>query len=140
MIATSAKQVRNDWSAVVDSVIREKPKFIKRTRDYMLLADLNTITQLLEPYSFTAEEYIEDDGSVTLSLDQIDLVENGENRKDAVEKMSSAVLEYAEDFYKEFAYWARGDRKAHIPFVLKALVLGDANEIGGLIQCRHGES
>ena len=140
MIALNATQVRNDWSAVVDSVIREKPKFIKRTRDYMLLSDVNIIMQLLEPHTLTAETFVEDDGSVTISLDQIDLVENGNDEKEAIKKMAAAILEYAEDYYKEFSYWARGDRKTHIPFVLKALVLNDVDRIGGLIQCRHGGS
>ena len=138
MIALNATQVRNDWSAVVDSVIREKPRFIKRTRDYIFLSDVNTIMQLLEPYTLTAETFIEDDGSVTISLTQIDLIENGNDEKEAIKKMAAAILEYAEDYYNDFSYWARGDRKAHIPFVLKALVLNDVDRIGGLIQCRHG--
>ena len=136
----NATQVRNEWSTIVDSVIREKPRFIKRTRDYMLLSDLNTVELLLEPYAFTAEEYLEEDGSVTLSLDQIDLVENEIDRSSAIKKMASAILEYADDYYSEFSYWSRGERKAHIPYVLKALVLSDPDKIGDLLQCRRGES
>jgi len=140
MLALNATQVRNEWSTVLDSVIRDKPKFIKRTRDYLLLADLATVEQLLEPYIFTTEELVEDDGSITLSLDQIDLVENGKDRQEATKKMAAALLEYAEDYYTDFAYWARGDRKTHIPYVLKALIINDIDKIGEQLQCRHGES
>ena len=33
MLATSATEVRKEWSSVLDSVVRDKPQFIKRTRD-----------------------------------------------------------------------------------------------------------
>ena len=35
MLMEQATTVRKEWSAVCDSVIHEKPKFIKRTRDKM---------------------------------------------------------------------------------------------------------
>ena len=140
MQVMNATQVRNEWSAVLDSVIREKPLFIKRTRDKMIISDLVTLESLLSAYSFHAEVFSEDDGSVTLSLDCIDLVENGRDLDDALIKMSKSILEYAVMFYEDFTYWARGDRTAHIPFVFKALVLNDIGKIGELIQCRLGES
>ena len=78
MITLNATDVRNDWSSVVDTVVREKPQFIKRTRDCMLLSNIKLMETLLTAYTFTAEKFIEDDGSITLSLNQIDLVENAE--------------------------------------------------------------
>ena len=135
----SATDARYNWSSVVDSVIWKRPAFIKRTRNYMFLADFSILEALLQPYAFSAVEYTEDDGSVTLSLDQLDLAENAPSVQTAIEKLSSAILDYAEDYYSEFTYWSRGDRKSHIPYVLKALVLNDAKKIGGLIECRHGE-
>ena len=134
----SSTDVRRDWSSVVDSVLREKPAFIKRTRDYMFLSDLSVLESLLEVYTFSAVRFVEEDGSVTLSLDQIDLAENAPSEQDALKQLSLAILEYAEDYYNEFAYWSRGDRRLHIPYVLKALILNDVQKIGGLIECRHG--
>ena len=134
----SSTDARRDWSAVVDSVLREKPAFIKRTRDYVFLSDLSILESLLQAYTLSAVKFIEEDGSVTLSLDQLDLVENAPSEQDALKNLSSAVLEYAQDYYREFAYWSRGDRKFHIPYVLKALILNDPEKIGGLIECRHG--
>lgn len=140
MLAMNATQVRNEWSTVVDAVIREKPQFIKRTRDYMILSNIDTLESLLVAYSFHAEVFVEDDGSVTLSLDEIDLVENGVDEYEAKIKLAKSILEYAEDYYSEFAYWSRGNRKAHIPYVFKTLILNDVEKIGGLIECRHGGS
>jgi hypothetical protein len=139
MFAVNATDVRKEWSAVVDSVIREKPKFIKRTRDYMFLSDIRTVEHMLGAYSFSAQEWIEDNGSVTLVLDQIDLVENGADRQEAIQKLAAGILGYAEDYYADFNLWARGDRANHVPYVFKTLIVNDVQKIGGLIQCRPGE-
>jgi len=140
MQAISATKVRNEWSSISESVIREKPAFIKKTRDYMFLSDLKTIEYMLSAYSFTADVFFEEDGSVTLSLREMDLVENGIDETDAVVKMAHGILEYSEDYYSDFTYWARGSRKSHLPYVFKALILGDPEKIGGLIQCHRGET
>ena len=135
----NATKVRNEWSSISESVIREKPALIKKTRDYMFLADIRTIEQLLSAYSFTADVYTEEDGSVTLSLSEIDLVENGGNEQEALCKLAYAILEYSKDYYNDFTFWARGKRKSHIPYVFKSLLMNDPEKIGGLIECRRGE-
>jgi len=140
MITINATNARNDWSSVLDSVVREKPKLIKRTRDYVFFSNISVIESFLSEYRFSAEEFIEDDGSVTISLNEIDLVENGIDEKDAKHKLANAILEYAEDFYREFSLWANApNRKSHIPYIFKALIINDAAKIGGLIQCRRGK-
>jgi len=136
MLVINATKVRNNWSSISESVIREKPAFIKKTRDYMFLSNIETIEYMLSPYNFTADMFFEEDGSVTLSLVEIDLIENGVDEGDALMKLARGILEYAEDYYSDFTYWARGSRKTHLPFVLKALILNDPEKIGGLIQCR----
>lgn len=139
MLVMNATQVRSEWSTVVDKVIREKPQFIKRTRDYMFLSDVGLLNELLSAYNFHATVFDEENGSTTISLNEIDLVENGENEQDAVLKLAEAILEYSKDYYNDFSYWARGDRSAHKPYVFKALILNDIEKIGGLIKCRRGE-
>ena len=139
MTVISSTKVRNEWSAVSESVIREKPAFIKKTRDYMFLSNLSTLEQVLSAYSFNADIYIEDDGTITLSLREMDIAENAKTRDEGITKLASSILEYASEFYEDYAFWAKGDRIAHIPYVLKALILNDIEKVGGLIQCHHGE-
>ena len=139
MHTINATTARNEWSSLVESVIREKPAFIKRTRDYLFLSDMNVLENILSAYSFHAETLIEDDGSVTISLDEIDLVENAPDMQSAISRLASAILEYSEDYYNEFAYWSRGNRKLHIPYVFKALILGNVDKIEGSIKCRRGK-
>ena len=139
MLTINATQARNEWSTVVDTAIREKPQFIKRTRDKMILADINLFSELLSAYTFSANVYVEDNGTVTLSLNEIDLIENGENEQEALIKLATSILDYAEDYYADFSYWSRGNREAHKPYIFKALILNDIKKIGGLIECHRGE-
>lgn len=129
-----ATVVRKEWSAVCDSVIHEKPKFIKRTRDKMWLSNLGTMSEILASYEFTAKKYIEDDGSVTLSLNEIDLVENDENEQAARIALGKSILEYSANYYKEYALYSHSpNRKKHISYIFKALIM-DSPELIGEIQ------
>ena len=140
MLALNATDVRKNWSEVSDSVIREKPRFIKKTRDYMMLSNMDFIANLLNGYEFSAKKYIEEDGSVTLSLNEIDLVENAPTEEEAISVLSNSILEYAVDFYKEFNYWsAAPNKKKEIPYVFKALIMDDVSKIGECIKCQVGE-
>ena len=139
MVAINATKARNEWSSLVESVIRERPAFIKKTRDYLFFSDMSVLENILSAYSFHAETLVEDDGSVTISLDEIDLIENAPDMPGAISRLAHAILEYSSDYYNEFAYWSRGSRKSHIPYVFKALIINDADKIGSLIKCRRGK-
>lgn len=141
MLMEKATTVRKEWSAVCDSVIHNKPKFIKRTRDKMWFSNLEIMSELLEVYHFTASKYIEDDGSVTLSLNEIDLVENGPDEQSARLSLAKAILEYSLDYYNEYETYSHNpDRKKHIPYIFKALILDDPEKIGEILQCQDGKN
>ncbi len=141
MLMEQATTVRKEWSAVCDSVIHEKPKFIKRTRDKMWFSSLETINDILQGYQFTALKYIEDDGSVTLSLNEIDLIENGPNEQEARLMLGKSILEYSMDYYNEYEMYSHSpNRKAHIPYIFKALITDDPEKIGEMVQCQNGKN
>ena len=54
MYAMNATDVRREWSTVMENAVRKGPQFIKRTRDYMVLADISLLENLLSAYEFTA--------------------------------------------------------------------------------------
>lgn len=137
----NATEVRKEWSSVVDSAVRVKPQFIKRTRDYVFLSDLRFMDELLGGYSYSASIMQESDGSVTLALNELDLVENGKDEAEARSKLAASILEYAEDFYTDFSYWGSApNRKEHLPYVFKALFIGDVRKIGDSITCQAGKN
>lgn len=141
MMATSATEVRKEWSSVLDSVVRDKPQFIKRTRDKMWLSNLDIMGEILDAYKFTAEKYIEDDGSVTLSLNEIDLVENASTEAEAKKLLAQSIMEYAEEYYNNFSYYnAAPNRKKHVPYIFKALIMDDIMKIGECIECHDGKN
>lgn len=141
MVTEQATDVRKEWSAVCDSVIHQKPKFIKRTRDYMVLLSLDSLKNILDGYIFTADKYVEDDGSITLSLHEIDLIENAEDEKTARQKMGNAILEYAVDYYNDYELYSKStNRKSHIPYVFKALVIDSPDKIGEELVCQNGKN
>lgn len=140
MLMEQATNVRKEWSAVCDSVIHEKPKFIKRTRDRMWFSNLETMSEILKAYHFTAQMFIEEDGSVTLSLNEIDLIENGDTEQKARLALGEAILEYSSDYYNEYAVYSHSpNRKGHIPYIFKALIMDNPKEIGDSIECQSGK-
>lgn len=141
MLTMNATEVRNNWSQVLDNVVREKPTFIKRTRDYIVLTNEDMLADVLEVYTFSAVQYVEDDGSITLSLNELDLVENAPTLTDAKKQLAQSILDYSSDFYEEFSYWSKAaNRKSHVPYVLRALILNDVDKIRECISCQAGEN
>ena len=47
MLMENATEVRKEWSRVVDEVVRNKHKFIKRTRDKMWFSNIDTMSAIL---------------------------------------------------------------------------------------------
>ncbi|MDE6053311.1 MAG: hypothetical protein K2G55_06040 [Lachnospiraceae bacterium] len=141
MLMQQATAVRKEWSAVCDSVIHNKPKFISRIRDKMWFSNLETMSEILEIYQFTADRYIEEDGSVTLSLNEIDLVENGKDEGEARLNLGKSILEYSIDYYNEYELYSHSpNRKKHIPYISKALIIDNPEKIGDMLQCQDGKN
>lgn len=140
MIMEQATTARKEWSSICDSVIHDKPKFIKGTRDKMWFSNLEIMSEILEAYHFSAVKYIEEDGSVTLSLNEIDLVENGADEGEARLKLGKAILEYSLDYYNEYERYSHSpNRKKHIPYIFKALIIDNSARIGDMLQCQDGK-
>ena len=136
----NATDVRKNWSVTLDSVVRERPAYIKRTRDNLALLNMDTLSYVLEGYKYSAELFIEKDGSVTLSADYLDLVVNAKDEEQAKKALASDIKEYAEDYYENYAVWSVApNRKSHIPYVLKALALNES-QIAEELVCRSGKN
>lgn len=141
MLVVNATDVRKEWGSFIDSIVREKPKVIKRSRDYIFAVSVDMLKEILKPYTFTAEIYKEEDGTVTASLNEIDLVENASCEEEIVEKLAKALIEYARNYYNEFQYWfSAPNRKPHLPYVLHVLLQDSIEGVKGLIRFLPGKS
>lgn len=141
MLTMSSSDVRKEWSSVMDQVIREKPVFIKRTRDCMMLSAEETVWQLLSGVKFAADVYTEEDGTVTLSARDLDIAVNAADLAAAKTALVRDIVEYAEEYYQDFDRYHRApNRRAHLPYVIKALVAGTQSELEDAVICRNGET
>lgn len=141
MISMNATDVRKEFSAVVDKAVREKPVFITRTRDNLFLADIGFLAALVDKYCLTAQRFAEDDGSITLALDQVDIAVSAPTQEEAMAALISDLREYALDYYDHYATWSVApNRKDHLPYVIKVLIEDDTQKIGAMIACRDGQS
>lgn len=106
---------------------------IMETSSKGIIAQTNV--QVKNELSFSADLFLEDDGSVTLSLREIDLVENAISEKEALKQMAQAILEYALDFSADFNYWSSApNRTQHIAYVQTIAELNDMEKIMELIR------
>ncbi len=136
----SATDVRKNWSVTIDSVIRNRPAYVKRTHDNLAIINVTTLNSLLAGYKYYAKKYTEEDGSVTLSLVDIDIVVNDHDEVSAKKRLAENIKEYAEEFYEEFSVWSSApNRKSHIPYIVKALTL-NTDEISEDIVCQNGKN
>ena len=71
---------------------------------------------------FQVTVYTEDDGSITLSMDDMDLAVNAPSKEAAIKALCRDMVEYAEEYRKAFAmYSAAPSRAAHAPLVKEIL-------------------
>lgn len=140
MFAMCSSDVRKDWSGVLDCVIREKPVFIKRTRDRMVLCSTEMMEQIVDNIPIVADRFTEDDNSVSLSLTALDLVSHGDTLQAAKAELANNMIEYAEEYYREFELYSRApNRKNHLPYVIKALIAKSPKELEDAIICQDGK-
>ena len=141
MLTMSATEVRKDWSRVLDSVTRRRPAFIKRTHDNVVLASTESLSAMLSYVRYETTIFQEDDGSITLSLDALDLVVNEKSLESAKKSLANDIEEYAEEYYANYeSYSVSPNRRAHLPYVMKALIADSPQELEDAIECRAGKN
>lgn len=136
----NATDVRKNWSYTLDSVVREKPAYVKRTHDSIAMIGIPTLNEILSGYHFYADEFKESDGSITLSLKDMDIVVNDVDHDRAMRRLAAYIKEYAEEYYSDFDLMSKAvNRRSHIPYVFKALTI-DENSILEDIICQDGNT
>lgn len=139
MFATGATEVRKNWSSVCDKVSRVRPEAIKRTHDLMFLVSQSDMLSILSFVKYDISVFTEENGSITAVSDAMDLAENADSEEAALLALASSILDYAQDYYADFKLYSNApNRKAHLPYVMKALLLDDEKKIREEFICRDG--
>ncbi len=135
----SATDARKDWSTTIDTAVRKRPVFIRRTRDSLVMLSTDMLKNLLEPVELHVSVYQEEDGSYTCVQEELDLAENAPDRESCLQALLGSIREYAKDFYEDFAFWAKApNRFSHIPIILKVLSSSDEELLGSFL-CLDGK-
>lgn len=141
MLVVNATDVRKDFGRYIDEIVRAKPIFIKRSRDYFMGISIDMAKELVKDVVFTADKYIEDDGSVTLSLHDFDIVVNGEDESSALDYLIKDLREYTLEFYEDIEFWSSDiNRKKQLKKILKVLLTNENKELKENIVCQVGKS
>ena len=141
MLVVNATDVRKDFGRYIDEIVRTKPIFIKRSRDYFMGISIDMAKELVNDVVFTADKYIEDDGSVTLSLHDFDIVVNDKDESSALDSLSKDLREYALEFYEDIKFWSSDiNRRKQLKKILKVLLTNDNEELKESIVCQVGRN
>lgn len=93
-----------------------------------------------EDIKYKTTIYIEEDGSATAVLDVIDLAENAPDEEEACMLLAESILDYSKEYMSDFQFhYNAPNRRPHLPFVNKAIKLGDAESIRKEMMCRNRE-
>ena len=130
-------EARNDFSSLYDQVFNAfKPAIInrKKTEQVLILrADLQKM--LLSCFSLKPEGITEDDNSVTLSLDQLEIYVNGNTLEEAIKTLIDDLKFYAQDYIQRSQLFLHApNRRSHFPYVLRILLCNNDEEIRSLLE------
>ena len=130
----NATEVRQNWGGFIDGVVRSRPEFVRRNRDFFAALSLDHLSAVLSPYLFHLEAAQEADGSFSGSLREIDLVANAPTLEELKSALAGELVEYANEYMQEFDTYSRApNRKGHLPYVLHVLIQRDTAAVAALI-------
>lgn len=129
----NATDVRKDFSKFIDDVVHVRPQFVKRNHDHWLALSAIHARALLDNLKFQAQ-YLEEDGSITATIDGFDIVVNAADRDLARKALAEYLSEYANEYFNEFRlYYYSTNRQKHFPYILAVLIQDDLNGVISLI-------
>lgn len=130
----SATDVRKNWSQFNDDIVREGPRFVRRNRDEWAALSSVHLQAAFEHLPITAKVYLEGNGSITMSLDEVDIVENADSVEEALDLIADSLIDYAQEYMDSFSqYFNSPNRKHHLPFVLKVIAQPDYETVKSLV-------
>lgn len=141
LLAVNATDVRKEFGRYIDKIVRTKPIFIKRSRDYFMGISIDMAKELVKDIVFDVDKYIEEDSSVTLSLEGFDLVVNEKDEDKAIESLIKELREYALEYYEDIEFWASDiNRRNQMKKILKVLLISNDEELKESFICQVGKS
>lgn len=131
----SATDVRKNWSQFNDDIIREGPRFVRRNRDEWAALSSDHLKVAFDHLQISATNYQEEDGTFTMSLNDMDIAENADTVEGVLDLIADSLIDYAQEYMDSFSqYFNSPNRKIHLPFVLKVIAQPDYETVKSLIR------
>lgn len=127
---------RNQFSTLYDSVFNSfNPTIIKRKQtEQVALLRVDLLKMVLEDYKLNPEIIQEVDGSITLSLDALEIYTNNLTLELATNDLVEDLKIYSQDYMdRSQLFFHAPNRKPHFPYVLKTLLCDNDQEIRKLL-------
>jgi hypothetical protein len=125
-------EARNQFSTLYDSVFNSfNPAIVKRKQtEQVAMLRVDLLKMVLEDYRLNPEVIQEDDGSITLALDSLDIYANNSTIDLAVTDLIDDLKIYAQDYLdRSQLFFHAPNRKPHFPYVLRILLCDNDEEI-----------
>lgn len=129
-------EARNQFSTLYDSVFNSfSPAIIKRKQsEQVALLRVDLLKMLLNDYKLNPEIIHEDDSSITLALDSLEMYANNSTIDLAAKDLVEDLRFYAQDYLERSQLFLNStNRKSHFPYVLKILLCDNDEEIRTLL-------
>ena len=128
---------RKEFSSLYDRVFNSfKPTIIKRKKsEEVLVLRVDQQKMLLVNYSLKPEIITEDDGSITLALDNLEIYSNSTSLENAINELIEDLKVYASDYLQRSQLFLNApNRKSHFPYILRVLLCDSDKEIRDLLE------
>lgn len=133
-------EARNQLSSLYDSVFNTyTPAIIKRKQsEEVAVMRVDLLKGLLSNYNFDLAALSESDGSITLSLDCVELYANADNLEQAMSELVDDLKSYATEFIERSQlFFNAPNRREHFPYLLRVLLCENDTEIRRLLVPDH---
>lgn len=129
-------EARANLSYLFDKVINEQqPVMVCRKREEALVIKRELLQQLLNGYRLSIEELAEDDGSITLGNDLLEIYVNADTKEKALHELIQELNQYTEDYMLRLSLFLHApNRKDHLPYVMRILLSESDNEIQDMLK------
>lgn len=128
---------RKDFSSLYSQVYNTfKPALIIRNqREEVLILRTDLQKLLLSKFSLKPEVLPEENGSVTLALNELEIYSNAETLEDAINELIDELKFYAQDYIERSQLFLNApDRRRHFPYILRILLAENDEEIRNLLE------
>lgn len=121
---------------IIDQAYVSCPPAIISTRsgEEIVLLQRDLLQEILKSHSLKPEVLPEDNGSITIALDELEIYINNATKESAPNDLINDLKIYAEDYCNQFElYFNSVNRRQHILYILRILLYTTSDEIKALL-------